>query len=99
MEQHNQSESELSWDEIYSRPLKKVSLDQVEQAFSKALEERTGQQYTVDVRKMDLNSELNAWATDTAVLDLKVSKKSTFPARGLFGRNETENQGPVAGDE
>ena len=84
MEQNNKDAGKDSWDEIFSRPLKKVSLQQVEQAFSKALEELTGQQYTVDVQKMDLNPDSNAWTTDTALLDLKVSKKSTLSLGGAF---------------
>lgn len=77
--------ADTSLKQLGHRPLKTVTIEQIESAISKALFELTGQEYEVDVNRFDLNPELNAWASDSALLDLKLRKRSTFDAASLFG--------------
>ena len=68
IQEEQQSESE--W---MQRPLKTVSLKEIEEAFSKALGELTGKPYDVSITKLDLNPSQNAWVFDTSAMELTLS--------------------------
>jgi hypothetical protein len=70
-EQKSQEESTLDWGH---RPIKTASINQIEEAFSKALGELTGMAYKVSINKLDLNPELNAWLSDTSYIELTLSR-------------------------
>ena len=85
MTNENSSDGDKSFKELMARPIKAVSIDQIEQAISKALLELTGQEYEIDVNRLDLNPEPNSWANDTALMDLKLSKKTKKDPNSPFG--------------
>jgi len=57
----------------FQRPIKTVSVLQLEDAFSAALGSLTGCAYKVTINKLDLNVGLNAWISDTSSLELTLS--------------------------
>ena len=71
VEEHKtQDEASLDWGH---RPIKTASIQQIEEAFSKALGELTGMAYKVSINKLDLNHGLNAWIHDTSCIELSLS--------------------------
>jgi len=70
-EQKPQEEASPDW--AY-RPIKTASIQQIEEAFSKALGELTGMAYKVSINKLDLNHGLNAWLSDTSYIELSLSR-------------------------
>lgn len=65
---------ENSFKELRHRPLKTVSIEQIESAISKALLELLGQGYEVDVKRLDFDSEFNEFNSDDALLDLRLKR-------------------------
>lgn len=55
------------------RPIKTVSIKQIEEAFSQALGQLTGKAYQVTITKLDLNPESNAWLWDRSNIELTLS--------------------------
>jgi hypothetical protein len=70
-EQKPQEEATLDWE---NRPIKSTSIQQIEEAFSKALGELTGMAYKVTVNKLDLNHGLNAWLSDSSYIELTLTR-------------------------
>jgi len=85
MSQDTKEDDKKAWDEFTRRPLKTVTLEQIENAFAKALNDLTGQPYKVDLLRLDLNGGSAAWFTDAALIDLKVSKETQKNDGNLFG--------------
>ena len=63
-------------EDIFSRPIKNVSLKQIEDAFSTALGELTGRAYKVTIQSLDLNTGPYAFAHDACKLELTLEKPS-----------------------
>lgn len=57
----------------FQRPIKTVSVRQIEDAFSAALGSLTGCAYKVTINKLDFNVGLNAWISDTSSLELTLN--------------------------
>lgn len=70
-EQKTQEEAAPDWGH---RPIKTVSVQQIEDAFSKALGELTGTAYKVSINKLDMNHGLNAWLSDSSSIELTLSR-------------------------
>lgn len=75
---------ENNFKELMHRPLKTVSIEQIESAISKALLELLGQEYEVDVKRLDLYPEFNGFNADDALLDLRLKKKHLFNSVNSF---------------
>jgi hypothetical protein len=84
MSQDSENSDDKSWDELTRRPLKMVTPDQIEIAFAKALQELTGQEYNVDLLRMDMNNGSDSWFSDKTLIDLKVSKKTPNTDSDVF---------------
>jgi hypothetical protein len=69
-EQKPQEQVSTDWKH---RPIKTASIQQIEEAFSKALGELTGMAYTVSINKFDLNYGPNAWLSDSSHIELSLS--------------------------
>ena len=65
-------QEKISFD-ISHRPIKAVSIAQIEEAFSKALGELTGMAYKVSINKLDLNHHPNAALFDSSFIELTLS--------------------------
>ncbi|MFI3185477.1 MAG: hypothetical protein QX198_05800 [Methylococcaceae bacterium] len=61
------------------RPIKTVSIQQIEQAFSKTLGELTGKAYKVNITKLDLNPYPDAWFYDSSNIELSLSEPTSSP--------------------
>lgn len=70
-EQKSQDETTPDWGH---RPIKTASINQIEEAFSKALGELTGMPYKVSINKLDLNHGINAWLSDSSYIELSLSR-------------------------
>jgi hypothetical protein len=70
-EQNTNEETTSDWGH---RPIKTASIQQIEEAFSKALGELTGMAYKVNINKLDLNRGLNAWLSDSSYIELELSR-------------------------
>lgn len=84
MEIPNAQSAEERLKELTHRPLKTVTIEQIESAISKALLELTGQKYEVDVKRLDFDPGSNAWIYDEALLDLRVTKNRLLDPVNLF---------------
>ncbi|MEB5667398.1 hypothetical protein [Aeromonas veronii] len=68
---HSETENEPL--NLSHRPIKSVSIEQLEMAFSNALDELTGKKYKVTISKLDLSPDHNAWLSDSSYLELTLS--------------------------
>lgn len=80
----NQEEQEKSMKELLPRPIKSVSLDAIEAAFSKALLELTQREYDVDVQQFTLRPEGSNWSSDESSMTIKITKKTYLGRGSLF---------------
>jgi hypothetical protein len=58
-----------------NRSITKVTVEQIENAIAKALSDLTGGEYEVRLNKLDLNQGLNAWLTDSSLLELTLRRR------------------------
>lgn len=75
MEQNEQKAKSIK--EIMRRPIKSLSIDAIEQAFSKALSDLTQENYEVDIQQFNLNPD-GHWHSDNSLMNLKITKRVSF---------------------
>ena len=81
-EEHElQEQSKPAW---YGRPIKTVSIEQIERAFSKAMGELTGTAYDVTISKLDLNPYRNSFLSDSSYIELSLSRPDTVDDNNPF---------------
>jgi len=72
MEQNEQKPESIK--EMFRRPIKSVSIDEIEKAFAKALSDLTRGDYEVDIQSLNLSPD-NQWHADDSLMNLKISKR------------------------
>ncbi|WP_279448892.1 hypothetical protein [Aeromonas hydrophila] len=72
------------------RPLKSVSIADIQKAIAEALEKLVSTEYEVKISSIDFDSDINAWYNDLVEIKLSLQKPSKS---SVFGRGSDESLG------
>ena len=64
--------------DIEERPLKKISLSNIEESIASSISELVKSEYEASIINIDFEPCLNAWLSDTIEIKLRINKPNTF---------------------